>query len=223
MPYIIGVQELPQHMVSIPGVVLVHPHIDKVTLHADDLRHFSTIKLPQNRNICSDLEKYCEPFRCLNAEMDAFTISTYCEMVVRTIRTHIQLIADTCGILETLDEGNNRDGLVEAIGESGLPFVERLRSTQLYQSFRDRCASVQRVNLRQDYVSRSSSVMEDVYTLFHVLLSGTLNRRDIRKELKRLDRVRTNRMARKRLRPVASSERQHAQKPCRVAESHYPG
>lgn len=118
-------------------MVILDANKNTLQIHADDMKNISSYQVPEAETLSSDLERHGYAFRDPSMSAGILAKTASLEAIIRTLRFHVKLIIDTCDLLSTTGDGNNRSELLEAIGKSSMPFIERLCSTQHYQSFMD--------------------------------------------------------------------------------------
>lgn len=103
-------------------------------LHDADVEIYNTLRMPQ----CQKLYHELKPYAAI-AERNALGTSNYSEnsldKIIRSIGMHIKLLIDTGIVLETMQNGKNRKDLIQAVGVDSYPYMERMRSTQLFQCY----------------------------------------------------------------------------------------
>lgn len=179
VPYLLGIQSVPSHFVLNQGTVLVSVDDNRILLHPQDHPDRQNLHLPQVATLHREVASYCHAFLGLvkprapegrrgsrsDQEAPPDTLDDpnaaqakarkIIELIIRRIRTHMQLILDTCDILsrdtsnvtnpdnvlhpvDELDESwDERRALRLAIGKHGNEFFATLERAQLYQNVCD--------------------------------------------------------------------------------------
>ncbi|KAG6971009.1 hypothetical protein JG688_00004618 [Phytophthora aleatoria] len=135
VPLICGVDELPRDFECSKGSCILYLSENRVQLHADDERAFSSLQMPELENLSCDLTRFTKQMlgRVAGSFRDNVTpLSTH--LVIHRVRRHIEQLISICA----RTSGFYRDQVTDhELDASEMRFAGVFVQTQMYQKYQD--------------------------------------------------------------------------------------
>ncbi|KAG3248205.1 hypothetical protein PI124_g7117 [Phytophthora idaei] len=135
VPLICGVDKLPHDFECSKGSCILYLSENRVQLHADDERAFSSLQMPELENLSCDLTRFTKQMlgRVAGSFRDNVTpLSTH--LVIHRVRRHIEQLISICA----RTSGFYRDQVTDdELDASEMRFAGVFVQTQMYQKYQD--------------------------------------------------------------------------------------
>ncbi|KAG3082406.1 hypothetical protein PC121_g6138 [Phytophthora cactorum] len=135
VPLICGVDELPRDFECSKGSCILYLSENRVQLHADDERAFSSLQMPELENLSCDLTRFTKQMlgRVAGSFRDNVTpLSTH--LVIHRVRRHIEQLISICARTSRFYRDQVTDHELDA---SEMRFAGVFVQTQMYQKYQD--------------------------------------------------------------------------------------